>query len=362
MDKVIWFLTLTLTSALAGSQATATTQANSNLVRNGSFERVWVGWVFSGDAEIAQQSDAPHGQKVLRCSRNGDMSRQVIIAEPSTRYAVSLWMRTENVKPVSNSGYAYAAIFEFDFHGNLVAFRDFVQLTGTQGWRRFDATWETHQRTFYFEVRLGLYNADGVAQFDAVQVVRGDETSQRYEEAPTAKGEIALILHEPAFPQNPASPSPEKLAHWLSLAGYKPQIVSAERLADSTWIEANKSRIGLLVLPNSPYFPLEAHRNLLRLLVSGVDLLTFGVYAFDVPMAKTPAGYKPIRYGQPISATLLNANPDFETVAPNGNVEGWEISNPQQCFVSEQVAKSGKRSAGVSVTGENRFGDLEGNY
>ncbi|MFA0774470.1 MAG: hypothetical protein KEFWMYNX_002510, partial [Candidatus Fervidibacter sp.] len=44
----------------------------------------------------------------------------------------------------------------------------------------------------------------------------------------------------------------------------------------------------LLVLPNSPYFSLAAHRNLLRLLVSGVDLLTFGGYAFDVPMAKTP--------------------------------------------------------------------------
>ncbi len=69
------------------------------------------------------------------------------------------------------------------------------------------------QATAYFEVRLGLYNADGVAHFDAVQVVRGDETSQRYEEAPTVKGEMALILHEPAFPQNLASPSPEKLAH-----------------------------------------------------------------------------------------------------------------------------------------------------
>ncbi|MCS3917799.1 hypothetical protein Q2T83_14960 [Fervidibacter sacchari] len=330
----------------------AVSQPNSNLVRNGSFERVRVGWVFSGDAEIAQQSDAPHRQKVLRCSRNGDMARQVIIAEPSTQYAVSLWVRTKDVKPISGSGYAYAAIYEFDFHGNLVAFRDCVQLSGTQGWRRFDATWETHQRTFYFEVRLGLYNAEGIAQFDAVQVVQGNKTPQRYEEAPTAKGGVALILHEPNFPQNPASPSPEKLAHWLSLADYKPQIVSAEQLADSTWIEANRSRIGLLVLPNSPYFPLEAHRNLLRLLVGGVDLLTFGGYAFDVPMAKMPAGYKPIRYGQPISATLLNVNPDFETVATDGSVEGWEVSNPQQCFISDWVAKSRKRSAGVSVTGE----------
>lgn len=77
----------------------AVSQPNSNLVRNGSFERVRVGWVFSGDAEIAQQSDAPHRQKVLRCSRNGDMARQVIIAEPSTQYAVSLWVRTKMSSP-----------------------------------------------------------------------------------------------------------------------------------------------------------------------------------------------------------------------------------------------------------------------
>lgn len=352
MGKAIWLLALMLASALAGVQAAATTQASSNWARNGSFERAWVGWMLVGGAEIVQQAGAPHGQRVLQCSRDGDMARQVIVAEPSTPYAISLWMRTENVKPLSNAGYAYAAIYEFDFHGNLVAFRDFVQLSGTQGWQRFGATWKTHQRTFYFEVRLGLYNADGVAQFDAVQVVQGNETPQRYKESPTAKGEVALILHEPTFPRNPASPSPEKLAHLLSLAGYKPQIVSAEQLADSAWVEANGSRIGLLVLPNSPYFPLEAHRNLLQLLVGGVDLLTFGGYALDVPMTKTATGYQPIRYGQPISAALLNANPDFETVAPDGSVEGWEVSDPQQCFVSEQVAKSGKRSAGVNIAGE----------
>jgi hypothetical protein len=156
MGKAIWLLALMLASVLAGVQATATTQANSNWARNGSFERAWVGWMLVGGAEIVQQADAPHGQKVLQCSRSGDMARQVIIAKPSTPYAISLWMRTENVKPLSNAGYAYAAIYEFDFHGTLVAFRDFVQLSGTQGWQRFGATWKTHQRTFYFEVRLGL--------------------------------------------------------------------------------------------------------------------------------------------------------------------------------------------------------------
>ncbi|MFA0734693.1 MAG: hypothetical protein OGMRLDGQ_001193, partial [Candidatus Fervidibacter sp.] len=51
----------------------AVSQPNSNLIRNGSFERAWVGWMLVGGAEIVQQAGAPHGQKVLRCSRNGDM-------------------------------------------------------------------------------------------------------------------------------------------------------------------------------------------------------------------------------------------------------------------------------------------------
>jgi hypothetical protein len=142
MGKAIWLLALMLASALAGVQATTTTQANSNWARNGSFERSWVGWMLVGGAEIVQQAGAPHGQKVLQCSRNGDMARQVIIAEPSTPYAISLWMRTENVKPLSNAGYAYAAIYEFDFHGNLVAFSGFRPIERNTGmaalWRNLE--------------------------------------------------------------------------------------------------------------------------------------------------------------------------------------------------------------------------------
>lgn len=327
---------------------------NASELRNGSFERGFFGWMFSGAVINMQRTDAPHGQWVLQCNFNGDMARQIVIAEPETRYAVSVWVRTENVKPVASAGYAYAAIYEFDFHGNLLAARDFAQLTGTNDWRRFEATWTTHPRAFYFEVRLGLYNADGVALFDAVQVAKGETTPAQYTEPIFAKGKIALILHDPNLPENPAAPSPKALSNWLQQAGYEPQIVSFQQFNELVApLEARPSdaehKVSLLVLPNSPYFPLEAHRNLLRLLVKGVDLLTFGGYAFDVPMVKTPAGYKPIHYGQPISATLLNANLDFETVSPDGGAEGWERSHPQQCFVAEQGAKSGRRCAVVQI-------------
>jgi hypothetical protein len=324
---------------------------NAMELRNGSFERGWVGWMFSGAAMNMRRTDAPHGQWVLQCNFNGDMARQIVIAEPETRYAVSVWMRTENVKPVAGAGYAYAAIYEFDFHGNLLAARDFAQLTGTNDWRRFEATWTTHPRTFYFEVRLGLYNADGVALFDAVQVAKSETTPAQYTEPTFAKGKIALILHDPNLPENLAAPSPKVLSNWLQQAGYEPQIVSFQQFSEFVArLEARPSdaehKVGLLVLPNSPYFPVEAHRSLLRLLSNEVDLLTFGGDAFDVPLINfRPAPCVP----RPTSMVPLNVNPDFEIVSPEGSAEGWERSHPQQCFVAERGAKSGRRCAAVQI-------------
>ena len=320
-------------------------------LRNGSFERGFFGWMFSGAAMNMRRTDAPHGQWVLQCNFNGDMARQIVIAEPETRYAVSVWMRTENVKPVAGAGYAYAAIYEFDFHGNLLAARDFAQLAGTNDWRRFEATWITHPKAFYFEVRLGLYNADGVALFDAVQVVKGETVPAQYTEPTFAKGKIALILHDPNLPENPAAPSPKALSNCLQQAGYEPQIVSFQQFNELVArSEAHPSdaehEIGLLVLPNSPYFPVEAHRNLLRLLINGADLLTFGGDAFDVPLSNfRPAPCVP----RPTSMVPLNVNPGFETVLPDGSAEGWERSHPQQCFVAERGAKSGRRCAAVQI-------------
>ncbi|MFN4180094.1 MAG: hypothetical protein ACK4I8_07250, partial [Armatimonadota bacterium] len=278
-------------------------------IRNGSFERGNLHWMLFGKAEIVPYEKAPHGKHVLRCSVSGDMAVQVVIAQPATRYAVSVWMRTEKVEPINGAGYAYAAIYEFDLLGNLLAFRDFAQLTGTNDWKKFSATWTTHPKTFYFEVRLGLYNAQGIALFDSVQVAKGNETPEQYiepSEPRFVKGKVALILHDPNLPQNPAAPSPEVLSRWLKEAGYVPKVMTMQQFAEKGW--GDEGNIGLLVLPNSPYFLIEAHRNLLWLLTNGVDLLTFGGYAFDVPMQFADNGYQPVQLEKP-KAELLNVNP-----------------------------------------------------
>ncbi len=356
MTKLLRLLCLLMWFGVANAQVVATE------VRNGSFEQGGLGWIFGGIAKVTLCESAPHGKHALQCTDNGDVAVQVVIAEPASQYAVSVYVRTEKVKPLSGAGYAYAAIYEYDFHGNLLAFHDFVQLTGTSDWKKFSDAWKTHPRAFYFEVRLGLYNAQGVALFDAVQVTHGEKTPEQYSEPTFVKGNWALILHEPSFPENPAAPSPKVLAKWLKEAGYEPQTITAKEISDEGWVIANQDRISLLVLPNSPYFPVEAHRNLLRLLIRGVDLLTFGGYAFDFPMQRTDSGYRPIEpekslriapeKSQALKVNLLNANPDFETVNPDGSVEGWERSHPQQCFVTEQFAKIGKKCAAVQIPDE----------
>lgn len=321
----------------------------TSVVRNGSFEQGLVKWTLGNGAQIVTVADAPHGNHALLCDRNGAMANQLVISHPAQRYTASVWLRTDNVRPVSGSGYAFAAIYEFDFHGNLVAFRDFAQQTGTNDWQRITTTWTTHPNAFYFELRLGLYNAEGQAWFDAVQVAMGEQLTERFDEPPMRKGKLALILDEPSLPQNLAAPSTQKLADLLKQAGYQPHIMTAAQFADERWISERLPNIGLLVLPNAPHFPLDAHRNLLLLLTNGIDLLTFGGYAFDVPLMRTDDGFKPVQWNEPSKVTLLNANPSFETVKSDGSADGWEITDPKHCFVTTQTARDGQRSAAVRI-------------
>ncbi len=320
-----------------------------SVVRNGSFEHGSVKWTLSGGAQIVTVTGAPHGNHTLRCDHNGAMATQLVIAHPAERYTASVWLRTDNVRPVSESGYAFAAVYEFDFHGNLLSFRDFAQQTGTNDWRRVATTWTTHPNAFYFELRLGLYNAQGQAWFDSVQVAMGEQLPEGFDEPPMRKGDLALILDDLALPKNPGAPSAQRLADLLKRAGYQPQIVTATQFADGRWVGERLSNIGLLVLPNAPYFPLDAHRNLLLLLTYGADLLTLGGYAFDVPLMRTDDGFKPVQLNQPSKVMLLNANPGFERVKPDGGAEGWEPTDPQCCFVTAQTACEGQHSAAVRI-------------
>ncbi len=153
--------------------ATTLSGANALILRDGSFERGGKGWSLVRESRIVPVANAPHGRQALLCEGNGALAVQPFIVEPQGLYSVSLWWRVEEVRPLTGAGYAYAAIYEFDFHGHLVAFRDFAQRVGTNEWQRVTATWKVHPRAFYAEVRLGLYNANGHAWFDAVQVVKG---------------------------------------------------------------------------------------------------------------------------------------------------------------------------------------------
>ncbi len=85
------------------------------------------------------------------------------------------------------------------------------------------------------------------------------------------------------------------------------------------------------------------------MLMRGCDLLTFGGYAFDVPLVRTESGYRPTRFGEVLTAELLNANPSFETMRSDGEAEGWQRTSKQHCFVTTQIAHEGQKSAAVRI-------------
>lgn len=327
--------------------ALITTCAQAQWLRNGSFEQEASHWALANGASIVAVPSAPQGAHGVRCERNGAVAVQTIIVQPATSYSAAAWLRTENVQPLKGAGYAFAAVQEFDFHGNLVTFRDFAQVSGTRDWQRHTATWTTHSNAFYIEFRCGLFNADGRAWFDAAQFAIGESAPLLPAEPVARRGDLALVLEEGALPANPAAVSVSRLVAALAASGYRIEKVTSVQLADARLLANLLPEAGLLVLPNAPHFPVEAHRNLLLLLTSGADLLTFGGYAFDIPLVRAASGFRPAAAAVPAQPRIANAS--FEAQGENGVPSGWRRGDAKHCATTTKVARSGQRCVGVRI-------------
>ncbi len=270
---------------------------------------------------------------------------------PNTSYRLRLRVRTTDVQAIGGRGYAFVAVYQFDYFGNLLNFRDLVHLTGTNPWQKLDRPVTTHGRAFYVELRLGLHNARGKAFFDDLQFLPANAPAMEQAPARGNESRTALILAEPTFPANGAAPRPELLAQLVRRAGYHPQLVRAAELTDRRWIEGVLPRTSLLVLPNAPYFPLEAHRGLLTLLTEGVDLLAFGGYAFDVPLQGNVSRWTPVRIDRPLNVLLLNRNPGFdgEPAQPETGPKVWKGWIDGTCFITSGRSMGGNRCAAVRL-------------
>jgi len=314
----------------------------------------WTGWSFH-NATLVSEDDADKPPALL-CENTGASAVRTFVAWPNTPFRATVRIRTEDVQSAAGGGFAYAAIYEFDETGNLTAFRDFAQTTGTHEWTEFETQGKTHERTFSVELRLGLHQAAGKAWFEPARWTWiTDSNALSGERKPSDFPNVALILDEPEFPRNPAAPDSRALADALAQAGYQARFIRAEDLTAAAAWEKATSDAALLVLPNGPCFPIEARQGLLALLCQGVDLLSFGGYPFDVPLRRAETSWEVVDLTQPTKIKLLNRDPGFEIDPEPGRPAVWHDATGNPCPIATAETVEGSRCALVrQQVGEGR--------
>jgi hypothetical protein len=198
--------------------------------------------------------------------------------------AVGCDVKAENVVPAGGRGYAYVAVYQLDARGELAAFRDFGQVTGTHDWQRFTWTFPLSPLTVTISLRCGIFNASGTAWFDNWTLVPGDkplgieEVSQlTVYGRPTTP--TAAVLREPTMPVTGTASSPERLGILLERAGMKVEYLTGAELADRRRLRPQ--RYTLVVLPYGASFPAVARRAFVNYLHLGGSFISTGGYAFD---------------------------------------------------------------------------------
>jgi hypothetical protein len=69
---------------------------------------------------------------------------------------------------VRGPGFAFLAVYQYDRDAKLVAFKDFAQVRGTQGWRRYENHFAIVPNAAKVVFHAGLYLASGTMWFDEV--------------------------------------------------------------------------------------------------------------------------------------------------------------------------------------------------
>ncbi|MCS6829394.1 MAG: hypothetical protein NZ749_02005 [bacterium] len=335
--------------------------APSSLLRNGGFETD-SGWSVTSGVSYDSHNKRS-GRRSLRVeSAHGAQVEQVIYAVlPGERLTVCGWVATQDIKPASGAGYAFMAIYQFDAAGRMVEAHDYAQYSGTRSWTYAEYTFTVNAQAEYIAVRVGIYNAGGVAWFDDLNLVRGEKAVAWREPVGVLRktGYRAAILHEPALPVEGMRTPLETFQRALQAEGIALTPLNASQLADPAAFNAEK--FDLLITPTGASFPVEARKALLAFLMQGGDLLCTGGYAFDHLLMKQAGRW--VSYAQFIQQQMARArDPQFARV-PDGGFEeggrGWETDSRERCRVVTENPAAGERCARVtsdSAQSGARFG------
>lgn len=349
--------TIWLAAALVASWACAQGKPVS-LVVNGGFEGVG-GWSFAAGTHVVASD---RGGRCVEVNGDSAATQEVVPEGEARTFSCSVELKTENVVPGQPNGYAYAAVYQLDATGQWVAFRDFVQLQGTNGWRRADFTFDLVPRATVISLRCGIFNATGKAWFDNWTLVEGSRAFGMAEVAAGAAGgradESVAIFREPGFPARGAASSPDRLGKLLSDAGLKVTYLSAEELARPGLLRP--TNFSTLVLPYGESFPAVARPRLISYLHTGGSFISTGGYAFNHLLLRQGQGWdeeRKVQEARLAAALEHNLLPDgsFETTrdAPIGGGTMLDANwrrDGDICTLVAESPKEGKRCAKVVVS------------
>ncbi len=344
-----WFLLVAMCLVV---WAVSSGWAEAGPLRNGGFEGD-AGWSMAGGATCDTQQ-ARSGRRSLRVETvQGAQVEQIVYAvTPGEKLTVCGWLKTQNVVPVAGAGYAFMAIYQFDAGGRMVASHDFAQLSGTHNWTYAEYTFPVHMQAEYVAVRLGIYNASGIAWFDDINLVKGEKAVEWTEPEVQARpqGYRAAILHDPTMPVTGKATPLQTFQRALSAEKIPLTVLNASQVADPQVFNAD--RFDLLIVPTGASFPVEARKSLQAFLMQGGDLLCAGGYAFDRLLMKRNGKW--VDYAQFIQEQMSRARDPRYARVPDGGLEeggvGWEVDQREQCRVVTESPFAGDRCGKVTAT------------
>jgi hypothetical protein len=289
-----------------------------SLVRNGGLETNG-GWHLFRAALAAEGNPG----RCIRCGDQGAATQEVLVAGKRLTLTVAVDVKTSGVAADSGKrGYAFAAVYQTDESGRLIATHDFVQQVGTRGWQRSSYTFTVDPKADFVSLRCGLFQATGTACFDNWTLVAGeqawrlDEVAEPLSRPANPAGAVA-VLDEPEMPVKGSASSAERIAAILAGAGMATERLTADQLADPTVL--NSSRFNLVVLPTGESFPAAARLVFREFLRGGGGFITTGGYAFNHLVRKAEG-----RWGSEEErnrARLHDALAASRSLLPNGGFE-----------------------------------------
>jgi hypothetical protein len=252
-------------------------------VVNGSFEAGSTGWVMP--QRIARVVRVPDRGQCLEVTAAASVTQEVLLGSKRGTVTAAVDFRTEGVTPGKDGrGYAYAAIYQHDRGGQLVAFYDFVQTTGSSDWSTKTHTVEIAATATALSLRCGIFNATGLAWFDNWTLVDGTVARAFSEVQPPAPHTgtptgVVGIFREAGFPARGAPSSPQILHDTLAAGGIATRFLSAADLANPELLRPDL--VDIVILPYGESFPAEARDSFVSYLHRGGDFISMGGYAFN---------------------------------------------------------------------------------